>query len=210
MPSGVPESANCDQLGLGVIILGAGASSRMGRPKLLLPWGDTTIIGHLLRQWLALRADQIAIVCRPGDQGLHAELDRLAIPSDNWIENPQPERGMFSSIQCAANWKGWKDELAVWAIVLGDQPQLRLDTLRALLAFYRKHKDEICQPAFGGRACHPVLLPHRAFTELKQTRVNTLREFLERSSCSKCQCPLDDPGLEADLDTPEDFKKWSR
>ena len=34
---------------LGVIILGAGASSRMGRPKLLLPWGDTSVIGHLIR-----------------------------------------------------------------------------------------------------------------------------------------------------------------
>ena len=41
---------------IGVIILGAGASSRMGRPKLLLPWGDTSVIGHLIRQWQALGA----------------------------------------------------------------------------------------------------------------------------------------------------------
>ena len=50
----------------GVVILGAGASSRMGRPKLLLPWGDTSIIGHLIEQWRALAAAQIAVVRRPG------------------------------------------------------------------------------------------------------------------------------------------------
>ena len=50
----------------GVVILGAGASTRMGRPKLLLPWGDTSIIGHLLGQWRGLGARPIAVVCRPG------------------------------------------------------------------------------------------------------------------------------------------------
>ncbi len=48
----------------GVIILGAGASSRMGTPKLLLPWRDTTIIGHLISQWRELGAAQIAVVLR--------------------------------------------------------------------------------------------------------------------------------------------------
>ena len=66
---------------LGVIILGAGASSRMGRPKLLLPWGDTTVIGHLIRQWRELGAAQIAVVHRPGRlRKLDAELDRLDFP----------------------------------------------------------------------------------------------------------------------------------
>ncbi len=54
---------------LGVVILGAGASSRMGRPKLLLPWGATTIVGHLLEQWQTLGAAQIAVVRRPGRPG---------------------------------------------------------------------------------------------------------------------------------------------
>ena len=44
----------------GVIILGAGASSRMGRPKLLLPWRGTTVIGHIIYQWRELGAAQIS------------------------------------------------------------------------------------------------------------------------------------------------------
>ena len=113
----------------GVIILGAGASSRMGRPKLLLPWNDTTVIGHLIRQWRKLGARQIAVVHRPNDAALAAELDRLDFPAKDRIENPKPERGMFSSIVCAANWDRMAAGIAVWAIVLGDQPHLRLETL---------------------------------------------------------------------------------
>jgi len=91
---------------IGVVILGAGASLRMGRPKLLLPWRGTTVIGHLLKQWRNLGAAQISIVLRPQDAPLAAELDRLGFPRTDRIENPQPERGMFSSILCAAGWPG--------------------------------------------------------------------------------------------------------
>ena len=120
----------------GVVILGAGASSRMGRPKLLLPWRDTTVIGAILRQWRELGAAQIAVVHRPNDTPLAAELDRLDHPCADRIENPQPERGMFISIVCAANWPGWQREISSLAIVLGDQPHLQSGTLRALLEFH--------------------------------------------------------------------------
>src|SRR4029077_11529899 len=103
--------------------------------------------------------------------------------STHYIVNPQPERGMFSSILCAANWDGWKDGLTAWAIVLGDQPHLRPETLRALLAFHREHADAICQPVYDGHSRHPVLLPCRAFDELKDSRAKTLKEFLKQTSC---------------------------
>src|SRR5579863_7664083 len=115
---------------LGVIMLAAGASSRMGKPKLLLPWRGTTVIGHLILQWQELGVAQIAVVLRTNDSALAAELDHLNFPKSDRIENPQPERGMFSSVVCAANWHGWRKEISSWAIVLGDQPHLQPDTLR--------------------------------------------------------------------------------
>lgn len=192
---------------LGVVILGAGASSRMGRPKLLLPWKDTTIVGHLIRQWRELGAGQIAVVHRPNDASLAAELDRLGFPRADRIENPQPERGMFSSILCAASWPGWKDEIATWAIVLGDQPHLRPETLRALLEFHFANADAVCQLEFDGHARHPVLLPRRAFKELKVSQAETLKDFLKRTSVRSVQCSVDEPGLALDMDTPEDYKR---
>lgn len=190
-----------------MIILGAGDSVRMGRPKLLLPWGETTIIGHLISQWQALGAEQIAVAQRPADQPLNAELDRLNFPIEHRIENPDSKRGMFSSIQCAANWPGWKNDLNVWVIILGDQPHLKTDTLCALLAFHREHPDAICQPAYGGRARHPVLLPRPAIAELQSSRVETLKDFLRQTSCPIMEHPVEDPGLELDLDHPADYER---
>jgi molybdenum cofactor cytidylyltransferase len=191
----------------GVVILGAGASSRMGRPKLLLPWRGTTVAGHLLQQWRELGAAQIGIVLRPTDAPLAAELDRLGFPRADRIENPQPERGMFSSILCAASWPGWKDEIAAWAIVLGDQPHLRPETLRQLLEFHGANPDAVCQLEFGGHARHPVLLPRRAFKELTVSMTETLKDFLKQTSVRSVRCSVDDPGLALDLDTPEDYQR---
>ena len=189
----------------GVVILGAGASSRMGRPKLLLPWRNTTVIGQLMRQWRELGACQIAVVQRSDDSALSAELDRLEFPAVDRIENPHPERGMFSSIQCAANWKGWQPGISFWTIVLGDQPHLNLETLQTLLAFQANQPDAICQPVYEGHGSHPVLLPWPAFEALKISQVETLKVFLKQNSCRLVKCPINDPALSLDMDTPEDY-----
>src|SRR5438874_13144129 len=60
----------------GVVILAAGASSRMGKQKLLLPWGDTSVLGYLIGQWEAPGAKQIAVVHGTDDKAIGSELDR--------------------------------------------------------------------------------------------------------------------------------------
>ncbi len=192
---------------LGVVILGAGASARMGRPKLLLPWHNTTVIGQLIAQWRAMCAGQIVVVMRENDSSLGAELDRLNVSKPDRIENPQPERGMFSSIICAANWDGWKNQITQWAIVLGDQPHLKMETLQALLEFSAQNPQTICQPALGGREKHPVILPRRAMVALQSPDAADLKEFLKLTDCPRVQCPVTDAGLSLDLDTPEDYKR---
>src|SRR5262245_7381093 len=129
-----------------VIILAAGSSRRMGQPKLLLPWRQTSVLGHLLETWSALKARQIAVACARGAQAIDDELDRLTFPKENRIYNPAPDRGMFSSIQCAADWGGWNPELTHWIITLGDHPQLKQETLQALLDFSATQGDRIWQP----------------------------------------------------------------
>src|SRR5262249_32574667 len=116
-----------DQHGLifGAVILAAGNSQRMGRPKMLLPWGGTSVLGHLICQWQALGAEQVAVVIASSAIHLQQELQRLRFSRTNWIQNPSPERGMFSSVQSAANWTEWSQTLTHWALLLGDQPHLR-------------------------------------------------------------------------------------
>jgi molybdenum cofactor cytidylyltransferase len=177
----------------------------MGRPKLLLPWGETSVLGHLVRQWHELGAGQIAVVCATDDVRISAELDRLDFPEANRIVNPNPDRGMFSSVQCAAEWKGWQKSLTHWAIVLGDQPHLRLETLRAIVDFSVAHRDKVCQPRKDAHRHHPVLLPRSAFERLTNSTAQNLKEFLE--SYETAYCELNDPGLELDIDRPEDYQR---
>ena len=192
---------------LGVVLLAAGRSTRMGRPKLLLPWGRTSVLGHLVRQWHALGAKQIAVVCAPDDAAMRLELDRLGFPALDRIINPAPQRGMFSSTQCAAQWPGWDAAITHWAIVLGDQPHLEPQTLRSVLKFSAAHPASVCQPARLGRPRHPVLLPKAIFRRLATSTAPTLKEFLAASSRRVALCELDDPGLDLDIDRPEDYQQ---
>ena len=195
---------------VGVVILAAGRSTRMGRPKLLLPWGRTSVLGHLIRQWRRLGAEQVAVVCAAGDQATQAELDRLRFPKQDRIANPAPERGMFSSIRCAAQWPGWNGALTHWAIMLGDQPHLRHETLRRALEFTAAHTDAVCQPTQGGHRRHPVFLPRRAFLRLAGSAAADLKEFLSAMPRPVALCELEDPGLDLDIDRPEDYQQALR
>jgi molybdenum cofactor cytidylyltransferase len=196
-----------EEFAVGVIILAAGASRRMGKPKLLLPWGQTSVLGHLLQQCGRLRVRQAAVVCAAGAEPLDQELNRLCFPKGNRIFNPAPGHGMFSSIQCAANWPDWKAELTHWLIMLGDQPHLRPETLQTLIDFGAQHPVNICQPIRDGHRKHPVLLPKTTFVELQNCAERDLKQFLHAHSNESAGFESDDSGLDLDIDTPEDYER---
>lgn len=191
----------------GVVILAAGASRRMGQPKLLLPWGRTSVVGHLLRKWTELGASQIAVVCAADAGPLAAELNRVGHPSENRIVNPAPEKGMFSSIQCAAKWKAWDPKLTHWIITLGDQPHLKTETLQTLVDFAARNPEKICQPMRGERRKHPVVLPRKFFHELQNSTAGHLKIFLLEHAASLSGFDSSDAGLDLDMDTPEDYER---
>jgi molybdenum cofactor cytidylyltransferase len=194
----------------GIVLLAAGRSRRMGRQKLLLPWGKTSVLGHLVRQWQALGVAQIAVVFAHGDVAVQAQLDRLGFAAGDRIVNPAPERGKISSIRCAAQWAGWNEELTHLGIVLGDQPHLAAETLRRLIEFSAAHPQKICVPRQGGHRRHPVLLPKTVFLELANSSATSLKQFLDHPPVEVEFCEIDDPALELDIDRPDDYEKAIR
>jgi CTP:molybdopterin cytidylyltransferase MocA len=200
-----PKAGQKPTLRCAAVILAAGASSRMGCPKTLLPWGSTSVLGHLLKQWQGPGADPIAVVCAGRDQAMHQELDRLGVPEALRILNPAPDRGMFSSIRCAAEWGAGIPSLTNLAIVLGDQPHLRDETLQALARFDAANPDRVCQPSCHGRPRHPVIMPRVIFERLQRWVGDNLKQFLQTQSVMTCE--LDDPGLDFDIDRPEDYER---
>lgn len=199
-PDGQPFAA-------GVVILAAGASRRMGKPKLVLPWGETSVLGRLLQKWKAIGVLQIAVVCAGHSGAVSEELTRLDFPDSDRILNPAPEGGMFSSIRCAAAWSGWRAELTHWIITLGDQPQLRAATLQLLLDFGARNPEKICQPTRNERRKHPILLPRKFFVELKHTQAGDMKMFLVEHAKDLSGFESSDEGLDFDMDTPEDYER---
>ena len=191
----------------GVVILGAGASRRMGRPKLTLPWNDSVIVDHLITEWRKLGAAQIAIVVSADNARLLDTLDRIALCQSQRIANPDPDRGMFSSIQCAAHWSGWEPGLTHMVVTLGDQPHLKESTLERLVNAGSKLPSHVCQPAIQGRPKHPVLLPWADFEELQTSRQPTFAHFLQERQNRRHLVDTDDPGLKLDIDTPDDYRQ---
>jgi len=95
--------------------------------------------------------------------------------------------------------------LTHWAIVLGDQPHLRLETLRTIIDFGAANLDKVCQPRKDGHRYHPVVLPRKVFEQLRSSTAAILKEFL--GSYETAYCETADAGLELDIDRPEDYQK---
>jgi molybdenum cofactor cytidylyltransferase len=117
---------------------------------------------------------------------------------------------MFSSVRCAAEWGDWKPAVTHWTISLGDQPHLQSTTLSVLIEAVRADPQAVWQPSYQGRRRHPVVLPASGFDALRQTGATDLKNFLESSSIPRKTLNIDDPGLEIDIDTPEDYARAKR
>jgi len=94
----------------------------MGTCKLLLPWGNKTILVHLLNQWRTLGVAQIAPVIDASNQLLKTALVDARFSSGEWINNFFPERGMFSSL--------WEASRCVQALRTWSLPWVINRTLR--------------------------------------------------------------------------------
>jgi len=180
----------------------------MGTCKLLLSWGKTTVLVHLLEQWRTLGVAQIAPVIDTCNDSLKCALVDAEFCSREWIENPFPEWGMFSSLQEASRWKGWRSSLTHWIIALGDQPHIQISTLRLLLDTAQQNPTRICQPVFGGFAAHPLILPKEQFLALAESHAADLRAFIRNHEGLRLRFPVNDSGVTADLDTPADYARW--
>lgn len=192
---------------LGAVVLAAGKSSRMKRPKLLLPWGKTSVLGHLAAQWKQLGAGQTGVVFAADDVALQTELDRISFPTCHRIPIREPRQDMFSSIQAAARWSGWQDTITHFAIILGDQPHLSIRTLQNVLAFAAAHSGQISQPSHRHHPRHPVILPRVVFQRVASAQERTFKQFLDAQSDAVELCELDDAALDLDLDTPADYER---
>jgi CTP:molybdopterin cytidylyltransferase MocA len=182
----------------------------MGQPKLCLPWGKTTILGHLLDQWHEAGADKIVVVHGPGETPVTLELNRLGVPTGQRAATVAMDRGMMGSVITAARLAVQDATLTHLVIALGDQPQVRTESLRGILQACETAPGRIVRVVFQGNPGHPVALPANVLSELSETSSETLRDFLRLKEIPGCDLTVDDSGVLLDVDTPDDYARASR
>jgi molybdenum cofactor cytidylyltransferase len=147
---------------LAAIIVSAGASSRMGRPKALLPYRESTFLEHLIEITHHPRVGVIRVVLGAGAENIRTA---AKINPSMVVVNPNWEQGQLSSI-CA----GIKslDGMDTAGLILCpvDHPLVTADLVSNLIAqFFLNHK-LIVVPTFNGRRGHPVIFSSSLYSEL--------------------------------------------
>lgn len=180
------------------VILAAGASRRMGgSPKALLELQGETYLARITRTARAAGATNVLVVAGPP----HGERVRARLPVGAAVLwNPDPGRGMFSSVQAgvAGLPRGTLSAL-VWPV---DQPLVREDTVRRVLA---AQPGRIAIPRYQGRGGHPVRIPVACFGPLLALPAEaTLKDLIDRQAALRVDVDVEDEWVVQDVDTPEE------
>jgi molybdenum cofactor cytidylyltransferase len=143
------------------IILAGGASRRMGTPKALLRFQGETFLDRLIRLFSAVASPVIVVV------GHHAETIRSGIqrsPEAVFVTNPDPERGMLSSLQCGLAVVPSEADAVLFTPV--DHPNLESSTLDKLKADFLAKQAPVTVPTHDGKHGHPVCIALPVMAEL--------------------------------------------
>jgi len=188
----------------GAIVLAAGLSTRMGRPKMLLPWGQTTVIEQVVSTLALAQIDPILVVA--GESQPEIELVLVGSPARVVFNSRYREDAMLFSLQAGLRVVSEAEKTQAILVVLGDQPQMRVDTVQMIIAACQASKAPILAPSYQMRRGHPWLVKRALWPELLSSPPSvTLRSFLQSHADQIQYVPVASDSVLQDLDTPEDY-----
>ena len=177
---------------LDCVVLAAGASTRMGQAKLHLPFGGSTIVGTTVANALAAGL-RVIVVGRPEDD----RISELSGPQVLVVRNPDPGRGMLSSIR-----EGVRHVRAGrFFFIPADMP---FPGPEVYLALARSEAEGPVIPTCGDRRGHPVLMPSSLITSILELPDDKPLKTLIADS-KPTYLELDDEALLRDIDTAEEY-----
>lgn len=189
------------------IILAAGSSTRMGRPKLVLPWKDNTILGEVTSTLVKAGIQEIIIVIQKEQELLYNHIQQLSIdkPLRIVLNESFNSEDMLSSIRYGL--KAIKPSFDAALIALGDQPQIQENVVRLICSEYFQTKAPIIIPSFHMQRGHPWLISRTLWPQLiKIKHPSTPHDFLEKYIEDVHYVLVDDPSILQDIDTPQDYE----
>ena len=190
------------------IVLAGGKSSRMGRPKALLPIGSTgeNFFDRVTRTLLEAGVTDIVVVV-----GADADAIRAGVrpgSSVRIVANHDHEQGQLTSL--LAGLRAIDMAVASAALMtLIDVPLVTAETVRKLIAAQREGGAPIVRPVASGRHGHPVIFGSALFEEFRRADPARGAKQVVRAHASEIvEVPVDDEGAFTDIDTPEDYEKY--
>jgi molybdenum cofactor cytidylyltransferase len=145
------------------VILAAGGSKRLGRPKQLEPWGDTTLLGHVVARTAEFAVDEIWVVV-----GHESELilEQIDLGDAGVVENPEWEEGIASSIRVGLDALNRLSRCDRALIVIGDQPGVSIEVVDELMASHARAGRPVSVPKYRYSSGNPVLVDRSLWPRL--------------------------------------------
>jgi molybdenum cofactor cytidylyltransferase len=192
------------------IVLAGGKSSRMGRPKALLPIGsaDDTFFDRVTRTLLDAGIDDVIVVV-----GADAEAIRAATrprPGVRIVDNPDFEQGQLTSLLTGLRAMDMARARAA-LVTLIDVPLVSAATVRTLIAAQRECGAPVVRPVSQGRHGHPVIFGRELFEELQRADpAHGAKPVVRAHAAETIEVPIDDEGAFTDIDTREEYERFIR
>lgn len=183
---------------ISAIILAAGKSTRMGQQKMLMPWGESTVLEKVIQTLYDSNISDIILVTSP-EISSKVKYKDLKIVVNNDSE-------MLRSVQLGL--EAQKASAEGTLICLGDQPQIEEGSVRSVCEAFQKSLSKLVVPSYQMRRGHPWLVEKSLWNEILAMQVGTMREFLNRHVNEIKYVNLSTPTILQDLDTPEDYLKY--
>jgi len=183
------------------IILAAGNSSRTVSPKMLLKFGEKTLIEKVIEHTLNSDVKSITVVLGAHRFQIQNVIEKLPV---NIVYNDKYEEGMLSSVICGIRSLPEDTEAAI--IIPGDYPFISGYLINIMILSLRETQKGIIIPVYKGRRGHPLLTGKKYFSEIELLDSNKgLRFLIDRFRDDVFELETDDEGIFIDIDTIEDY-----
>ncbi len=182
------------------VVLGAGRSSRFGTPKQLLPFGDTTMLGQVVRNANASDLDRVVVVLGRASGELRTSVDfgRAAV-----VENTAYGTGCASSLLAGMDAAG--EDCGALVLLLGDQPGVRTEFIDSVIHEWSRNRPWASVASYGGELGHPFVFAQEAFEDLRGLHGDkAVWKLIEAHPERVLRVKLE-AQLPPDVDTPEDY-----
>lgn len=188
----------------------AGLSRRMGVQKLSLRLGDRTVLEHVLAALREVPVDRTIVVLGPRSRNL-AE---LVVPPARTLILERDTSHMRETVEAGLDWLEAHETPTgedAFVLALADQPTLRAETVRALIAQRQRNREAIIVPLVNDRRGHPALFPWSFRNKIRELPENEgINSLMKGGAVATLLVPFDDPGLLEDMDEPEDYERLRR